>query len=246
MGSARWGSGPTQGSEVDAFHIHSHVGQGRLAARGRGSAGRALLAGALGAALAVGTTGCAQSGRDQANPPAPVPGAVQSEHPSPSPSASSAPLPDSAALTPSSPLAPPGEPSEAVIRFVDAAARRDHAAMAQLFGTWEGPTGGDRGAFACALRRLGSWLRLSSACPVRAEVELRMDLMASILARAAYRVRGESPVAGRERPAVRVVVEARPAGAGPGASGFEVPFVVVKSRDGRWLVQEVALDRLTG
>lgn len=198
---------------MDAFRIHSHVGQGRLAARGRGGAGRALLAAALGAGLAVGTTGCAQSGRDQVRPPA---------------------------------LAPPGEPSEAVIGFVDAAARRDHAAMAQLFGTWEGPVSGDRGAFACALRRLGSWLRLSSACPMWAEVELRMDLMASILGRAVYRVRGEAPVAGRERPAVRVVVEARPAGAGPGASGVEVPFVVVKSRDGRWLVQEVALDRLTG
>lgn len=144
------------------------------------------------------------------------------------------------------PLASPNEPSDAVVRFLGAAARRDHAAMAQLFGTWDGPAGGDRGSFACALRRMGSWLRLSSRCTTRAEVELRMDLMASILARAAYRVRGEAPVAGRERPAVQVVVEATPAGAGPGASVVEVPFVVVKSRDGRWRVQEVALDRLTG
>ena len=181
---------------------------------------------AVGASLAGGTAACSPSLRSP----------VAADAPTPAFSASSA------------VLASPGEPSKAVTGFLDAADRRDHAAMAQLFGTWEGPAADTGGSFACALRKLGSWLRVSTGCPTPEDVELRMDLMARILAQAEYDVRGEAPVAGRERRAMQVVVAATPTGAGPNAgaaSVVEVLFVVVQSSDGRWRVQEVALDRLT-
>lgn len=198
-----------------------------LAAFVAGGARRAFVAATVGAALASGTTACSQSARKLASPAAP----------SPSSSVSSA------------VLASPGEASEAVAEFLDAAARRDHAAMAQLFGTREGPEADTRGWFACVLRKLGSWLRLSTGCPVPVEVERRMELIAQLLAQGAYQVRGEAPVAGRDWPAMQVVVEATLAAAGRGAGDapvVEVPFVVVKSRDGRWRVQQVTLDRLMG
>lgn len=154
--------------------------------------------------------------------------------------------PPSPTLAPPALEEPPG-PSHAVESFLDAAARRDLAQMAGSFGTADGPVAQTGGALGCGLRKLGSWIGLAEACPRWADVELRMDLLATVLSPAAYRVRAEEPVAGRERPTVRVLVDmtvgGREAPEPPEAPG--VPFVVVLARNGSWLVQEIGVERLT-
>ena len=133
--------------------------------------------------------------------------------------------------------ASPAGPVEAVEAFLAAAGHRDHAAMARHFGTAAGPIG-DRGAgLGCALSRVGSWIGVGGRCPTEREVELRMDLMAAILAHESYRAGAPERVAGRGRPAARVEVEVNAAG---GRSAI-VPFVVIEADDGRWLVAEVGL-----
>lgn len=135
-------------------------------------------------------------------------------------------------------------PSQAVESFLDAAARRDLAQMAGSFGTADGPVAQTGGALGCGLRKLGSWIGLAEACPRWADVELRMDLLATVLSPAAYRVRAEEPVAGRERPTVRVLVDITVGGRQPPETPG-VPFVVILARNGSWLVQEIGVERLT-
>ena len=61
---------------------------------------------------------------------------------------------------------PSGEPGRVVSEFLDAANRRDHAAMSRLFGTAAGPVGERGSALGCGLRRMGSWIgRGSDASP---------------------------------------------------------------------------------
>lgn len=125
--------------------------------------------------------------------------------------------------------------------FLDAADRRDHAAMASRFGTADGPIGDRGGAVGCAFRRAGSWIGLGERCLGRDDVELRMDLIATVLAHESYRVGAEEEVVGRGRPAARVEVEVMTRG-----RGVVVPFVVIRARDGGWLVAEVGLGALVG
>ena len=141
---------------------------------------------------------------------------------------------------------PPGpdtslEPVQVVAEFLDAARRRDHAAMATHFGAGDGPIGERGGAVGCAFRRVGSWIGLGAPCLTAPEVELRMDVMARVLAHESYRVGVEEGVVGRGRPAARVEVEVV-----TGGRGVMVPFVVIRADDGRWLVEEVGLGRLVG
>ena len=133
------------------------------------------------------------------------------------------------------------EPTRVVAEFLDAAKRRDHAAMASRFGTGDGPIGETGGAFGCAFRRVGSWIGLGEPCLSRAEVELRMDVIATVLAHESYRVGAEEGVVGRGRPASRVEVEVV-----TGGRGVVVPFVVIRADDGRWLVEEVGLGGVVG
>ena len=137
---------------------------------------------------------------------------------------------------------PGRDPARTVEAFLDAAARRDHAAMAGLFGTGTGPIGEQGGGVGCAVRRLGSWLGLGERCLAAAEIALRMDLMARILAHASYRMGTAVEVVGHGRPASRVEV-ALDVG---GGRVVAVPFVVIRADNGRWLVTEVELERLTG
>ncbi len=141
-----------------------------------------------------------------------------------------------------SPSAPDPTPGyvRVVAEFLEAAGRRDHGAMAARFGTGGGPIGETGGAFGCAFRRVGSWVGLGDRCLRRAEAELRMDVIARVLAHESYRVEGEEGVVGRGRAAVRVRVEVV-----TGGRGVVVPFVVIRADDGRWLVEEVGLGRLT-
>lgn len=134
------------------------------------------------------------------------------------------------------------EPARVVAAFLDAANRRDHAAMASRFGTAAGPIGDRGGTVGCALRRAASWIGLGDPCLTAREVELRMDLVAAILAHRSYRIRGQAAVAGRSRPATRIEVELDTVT----TPDVPVPFVLIQADDGAWLVEEVALERLTG
>ena len=143
--------------------------------------------------------------------------------------------------TGSRPPAPDPTPGHVrvVAEFLEAAGRRDHAAMAARFGTGGGPIGETGGAIGCAFRKVGSWIGLGGRCLKRAEVELRMDVIAAVLAHESYRVGAETGVVGRGRAAVRVEVEVVREG-----RGVVVPFVVIRADDGRWVVEEVGLGGL--
>jgi hypothetical protein len=95
------------------------------------------------------------------------------------------------------------------------------------------------GAFGCAFKKIGSWFG-GSSCVKKRDVELRMDAIASILAHDDYRIVREERVAGRDAPTTRVVVDLTVRGTPvPG-----VPFEVVRTSGGRWLVQDVNLQRV--
>lgn len=133
------------------------------------------------------------------------------------------------------------EPVRAVAEFLGAANRRDHAAMALHFGTGDGPIGETGGTVGCAFRRVGSWIGLGERCLSRAEVELRMDLIATVLVHESYRVVAGEGVVGRGRPAARVEVEMV-----VGGRAVVVPLVVIRADDGRWLVEDVGLGGMVG
>jgi len=133
-------------------------------------------------------------------------------------------------------------PMLSVERFLQAANTRDLEAMAAIFGTSKGSINATRGnPVSCAFRKMGSWIGLGQRCITWQEVELRMDAIALILRHDDYQVLSESMVAGRDRPTRRVLVDIQ-----RGANRYrEVPFVVVQTSGGRWLVEEIGLERVT-
>ena len=125
-----------------------------------------------------------------------------------------------------------------VERFLQAANQRDVQAMGNLFGTKDGPAMDTGGTLGCAFKKMGSWFG-GTPCVKRQEVEIRMDAIASILRHQDYRIMREDRVAGREAPTTRVMVDLTVEGQPvPG-----VPFVVVQTTEGRWLVQEIGLEQ---
>ena len=140
---------------------------------------------------------------------------------------------------------PAPDPSIGAVRvvaeFLDAAGRRDHAAMAALFGTGDGPIAETGGSLGCGLRRVGSWIGLGDRCVTASEVELRMDVIAAVLAHDSHRVAARETVVGRGRPAARVE-----AAVVTGGRVVMVPFVAILDDGGRWLVEEVGLGALVG
>jgi hypothetical protein len=143
---------------------------------------------------------------------------------------------------PPSPRAASTEPAQSVARFLEAANTGDLEAMARIFGTADGPVArGVGNPVSCAFRRMGSWMGLGSPCTTWAELEVRMNLIALVLRHESYRLRGESQVPGRRRPTRRIGVDLD-----QGREQFaDVPFLVVQTGDGRWLVEEVGLERIT-
>lgn len=106
----------------------------------------------------------------------------------------------------------------AVSQFLDAAKRSDYQLMARLFGTRNGP----------ASETLG-----------RIEVEQRMYILASLLQHQSYELR-RVPVAeeeGQNRVAADMV--------GTRNGDVTVPFLASNNR-GRWFVEEIATEALTG
>ncbi len=134
------------------------------------------------------------------------------------------------------------QPTLSVERFLQAANTGDLEAMARIFGTADGPIADETGNFlSCPFRRLGSWFGGGRPCVSRAEIEIRMSLIAEVLLHDDYRVRSEAPVPGRSNRTTRIGVDLV-----RGASRYaDVPFEVVQTPDGRWLVESVGLDRIT-
>lgn len=133
-------------------------------------------------------------------------------------------------------------PILSVERFLQAANAGDLDAMGRIFGTPQGPILERTGnPISCGFRRVGSWFRLGSRCPNRQEVELRMNAIAMILRHSSYQIRGESEVPGRRWPATRVVVDITRGS----QVARDVPFVTVQTSDGRWMVEEIGLERVT-
>ena len=109
-------------------------------------------------------------------------------------------------------------PQLSVERFLQAANAKDFEGMERVFGTHDGPIKGDR-----------------------RELELRMSAIAEILAHEDYHITGQSREPGREYPTTRVEVTL----VKEGQEIKKVPFLVVATKDGGWLVQEVDLALVT-
>ena len=124
-----------------------------------------------------------------------------------------------------------------VERFLSAANQRDVRAMGRLFGKSDGAAMETGSTFGCAFKKIGSWFG-GTSCIQKQEVEIRMDAIASILEHEDYRITGESRVAGRTVPATRIMVDLTTS---DGTAARDVPFVVVQTDDGRWLVEQVDL-----
>jgi hypothetical protein len=104
-----------------------------------------------------------------------------------------------------------------VERFLQAANAKDLEAMQGLFGSWEGPIEGDR-----------------------RELELRMAAIAEILRHEDYEIVSEEREPGREHPTTRVTVTLTKGG----RAITGVPFMVVRTEAGGWLVEQVDLERV--
>ncbi|MDT8342547.1 MAG: hypothetical protein RQ751_13635 [Longimicrobiales bacterium] len=109
-------------------------------------------------------------------------------------------------------------PVLSVERFLQAVNAQDFESMARLFGTVDGPVE-------------GPWQ----------EVELRMATIAQILQHQDYRIGSERLEPGRPNPTRRVGVDLT-------ISGRVVPdvaFLVVRTSAGRWMVEQIDLEKVT-
>jgi hypothetical protein len=110
-------------------------------------------------------------------------------------------------------------PTLVIEQFMRAANSNDVDGMARLFGT-----------------RDGSVLRVDP----RRQVEERMFAIASILRHQDYEFDGEQIVPGRRDEAVQILLRVTTT-----QTTAVVPFTMVRTRGGDWLVEAIALDRLT-
>lgn len=124
-------------------------------------------------------------------------------------------------------------------RFLQATNERDLEGMARIFGTESGPSWDTGSTFGCAFKKIGSWFG-GQSCVKRRDVEVRMDAIARIVQHQDYRVVREESVAGRMNRATRIYVDLTI----NGQVVTGVPFVVVRSGSGQWLVEEIALERI--
>lgn len=110
-------------------------------------------------------------------------------------------------------------PTMTIERFLRAANQNDLDAMSNLFGTRDGPVA-------------RTWSRR--------EIDDRMFLLASLLKHTDYTIGNEQIVPGRREEAtqfnVRLVLQQGP---------VQVPFVMVRSRNNQWLVENIDIQRIT-
>jgi hypothetical protein len=111
-------------------------------------------------------------------------------------------------------------PALVVERFLAAVNADEWEAMGRIFGTQEGPFG-DRNS--------------------REDVELRMNAIALILKHEDFEIRSQRRVPGRERTTIRMGVDLTIRG----ELIEDVPFLVVQSESGSWLIEEIDLVKVT-
>lgn len=132
-------------------------------------------------------------------------------------------------------------PVLSVERFLQAANSRDFDAMGRLFGTADGPIAETGSSFSCFWQKLGSWIGLGDACLDTVDVELRMNAIAQVIRHDDYQILSDREVPGRRVPTIRVGVTLVQGD----SRARDVPFNVVRTPEGRWLVQEIGLNRIT-
>lgn len=133
-------------------------------------------------------------------------------------------------------------PMLSVERFLKASNERDLHSMASIFGTADGPKIDTGGAFGCAFKKMGSWFGMGDRCETLQEVELQMDLIADILQHDDYTITSDSRVPGRNHPTTRVGVHL----VIRGRDVSDIPFLVVQTDGGRWLVEDIDLEKVMG
>jgi hypothetical protein len=111
-------------------------------------------------------------------------------------------------------------PSASVERFMRLAAEKNYAEMGWVFGTAE-----------------GSVYRRDKA----ADVERRMYALGSVLRHDRFEIRDEAQVPGRAGGAVRMTVRLT-----DGPRQHSVPITTVRGPDGRWFVEAVDVEAVTG
>ena len=126
-----------------------------------------------------------------------------------------------------------------VERFLQASNDRDLGSMARLFGTYGGPVANTGSTFGCFFKKIGS-LFGGQSCVRRQEVEVRMAAIADILRHDDYRIVDQQQVAGRDHPAMQVSVDL----VRGDTTVRGVPFVVVRTGDGQWLIENIDLQRV--
>jgi hypothetical protein len=124
-------------------------------------------------------------------------------------------------------------------RFLQAANERDIESMGRLFGTVDGPIWDTGSTFGCFFKKIGSWFG-GRSCVKHQDVEVRLDAISRVLQHQDYRVVREEPVAGRLNSATRIYVDLTV----EGEKVADVPFVVVRTGGGQWLVEEVDLQKV--
>lgn len=105
-------------------------------------------------------------------------------------------------------------------QFLRAANTRDYTTMSRLFGTKEGPI----------VDRYDS-----------RQVDQRMLALAALLEHEDYSIRGTAPVPSRGDGARRMFVRMKVRG-----REVDVPYTIVRSDAGGWLVEQIDLERVTG
>lgn len=133
-------------------------------------------------------------------------------------------------------------PQLSVERFLQASNARDYAGMARLFGTTDGPIGDPGNPVGCGLRTMVAWVPGVSRCMKWQDVELWMATLSEVLRYQDYRIVSERMEPGRGTLTNRIGVDLNRGG----TVVTDVPFLVVRTGDGRWLVQEIAIERITG
>lgn len=128
-----------------------------------------------------------------------------------------------------------------VERFLQAVNDRDLQGMGRLFGSVDGPMMDTGSTFSCFFKKIGSWFG-GTSCVKKRDVEVRMDAIARVLRHEDYKIVREESVAGRLGEATRVFVDLTV----EGELVKDVPFVVVRTSDGQWLVEQVDLEKVLG
>jgi hypothetical protein len=133
-------------------------------------------------------------------------------------------------------------PMLSVERFLQASNARDYGAMARLFGSADGPVADTGSPVGCAFKRMGSWVGLGDRCRSWQEVELWMATLSDVLRHQDYKIASERLEPGRRHVTNRIGVDLMR----EGRVIQDVPFLVVRTGAGSWLIEQIDLERITG